>query len=86
MEAYSGSPEAMMIGGAIADILLRPVDASVFAQGSTAVDSIRMSVGGDALNESTVLARLGHVPLLVTTDWIPASMPCWSVPPASGVL
>lgn len=66
MEAYSGSPEAMMIGGAIADILLRPVDASVFAQGSTAVDSIRMSVGGDALNESTVLARLGHVPLLVT--------------------
>lgn len=58
--------EAMIIGAAIADILLRPVDESVFAQGSCGVDSIRMGVGGDALNESTVLARLGHAPLLAT--------------------
>ena len=59
-------PEALIIGGAIADILLWPVDETVFARGSSPVDSIRMSVGGDALNESTVLARLGHGPVLAT--------------------
>lgn len=58
--------EAIIVGAAIADILLRPVDASVFEKGSCGVDSIRMSVGGDAINEATVLARLGHVPMLAT--------------------
>lgn len=59
--------DAVIIGAAIADILLRPVDEEVFRKGSCAVESIRMSVGGDALNESTILARLGHCPLLVTS-------------------
>jgi len=58
--------EAIIIGAAIADILLRPVDETVFSKGSCGVDSIRMSVGGDAVNEATVLARLGHEPLLAT--------------------
>lgn len=58
--------DAVIIGAAIADILLKPVDASVFEQGSCAVEHIRMSLGGDALNESTILARLGHAPMLVT--------------------
>lgn len=62
----SNHPEAVIIGAAIADILLRPVSAEVFVQGSYPVDSIRMSIGGDAINEATVLARLGHTPLLVT--------------------
>lgn len=59
--------DAVIIGAAIADILLRPVDEQVFRKGSCAVESIRMSVGGDALNESTILARLGCRPLLVTS-------------------
>lgn len=59
--------DAVIIGASIADILLRPVDASVFERGSCAVESIRMSLGGDALNESTILARLGHAPMLVTS-------------------
>lgn len=59
--------EAVIIGAAIADILLRPVDRNVFDTGSCAVESIRMSLGGDALNESTILARLGHAPMLVTS-------------------
>ena len=58
--------EAIIIGAAIADILLRPVDETVFEKGSCPVDSIRMSVGGDALNEATILSRLGHAPLLAT--------------------
>lgn len=59
--------EAVIIGAGIADILVRPVEAVAFAQGRTAVESIRMSIGGDALNESTILSRLGHAPMLVTT-------------------
>lgn len=59
-------PEAIIIGAGIADILVRPVDAEAFARGACAVESIRMSVGGDALNESTILARLGHAPMLAT--------------------
>ncbi len=58
--------EALVIGAAIVDVLLQPVDAEIFACGSTAVEGIRLSTGGDALNEATVLARLGHAPLLAT--------------------
>ena len=58
--------DVLLIGAAIADVLLRPVDERVFALGSCPVDSIRMDVGGDALNEATVLARLGHAPWLAT--------------------
>lgn len=57
--------EAMIFGAAIGDVLVRPVPEDVSA-GSTPVESIRLSLGGDALNESTVLARLGHRPSLVT--------------------
>jgi len=59
-------PEAIIIGAAIADVLLCPVDEMVFAKGSLPVDSIRMRIGGDAVNEATVLARLGHAPVLAT--------------------
>ena len=58
--------DVLLIGAAIADVLLRPVDETVFMKGSCPVDSIRMDVGGDALNEATVLARLGHAPVLAT--------------------
>ncbi len=55
--------DIFIVGAAIADVLIRPVDGDVR---SCAVDSIRLSLGGDAMNEATVLARLGHRPMLVT--------------------
>lgn len=58
--------EAMIFGAAIGDVLVRPVPEEALLAGSTPVESIRLSFGGDALNESTVLARLGHRPSLVT--------------------
>lgn len=58
--------EAIIMGAAIADVLLRPVTEDVFCTGSQPVDSVRMSIGGDAINEATILARLGHSPLLAT--------------------
>lgn len=56
----------LMIGGAVADISLCPVDESIFTRHSTPIERIPMSTGGDALNESAVLARLGDGVRLVT--------------------
>lgn len=53
------SSEIIIIGAAIIDILVRPADEEVFRTGSSSAEEIRMSTGADALNEATVLARLG---------------------------
>ena len=55
----SQSSEIIIIGAAIIDILVRPADEEVFRSGSSSAEEIRMSTGADALNEATVLARLG---------------------------
>ena len=52
--------QIIVIGAAIIDILVRPADPEVFQTGSYPADDIRMSTGADALNEATVLARLGR--------------------------
>ena len=62
----SNHPDIIVIGGAVADISLVPVGPEVFHAGSTPLDSIAMRVGGDAANESIVLARLGHRPALIS--------------------
>ena len=48
-----------IIGAAIIDILARPVTPDVFLSGSQPVKEVRLSYGGDALNEAVVLARFG---------------------------
>lgn len=48
-----------VIGAAIVDIMVSGADSSVFQSGSHPTDGIRMSFGGDALNEATVLRHLG---------------------------
>ena len=53
-------PEILLIGGGVVDIPLRPVDAAVFSSPSHPLDCIRMCVGGDAVNESIIISRLGH--------------------------
>lgn len=53
------NPEIVIIGAAIVDVLVRPASEEVFQNGSYGAEDIRMSVGADALNEATVLARLG---------------------------
>lgn len=59
-------PEVQLIGAAIIDVLVRPADEAVFQTGSSAAEDIHMSPGADALNEATVLARLGKKVLLST--------------------
>lgn len=53
------NPEIIIIGASILDVLVRPADPDVFQTGSSPAEEIRMSVGADALNEATVLAKLG---------------------------
>lgn len=48
-----------VIGAGIMDVLARPVNASVFQTGSMPAEDITMTFGGDALNEATILSRLG---------------------------
>lgn len=59
-------PEIVIIGASILDVLAYPADEEVFHTGSSPAEDIRLSVGGDALNEATVLARLGMKVLLET--------------------
>lgn len=49
----------IVIGAAILDVLAVPTGPEVFENGSYPAQDIRMSPGGDALNEAVVLAELG---------------------------
>ena len=51
--------EVSVIGAAIIDVLAGPIDEKLFQTGSLPVETVRMSFGGDALNEAVVLSRLG---------------------------
>ena len=51
--------QVQIIGAAIVDVLVNPADERVFATGSFPAERILMSCGGDALNEATVLHKLG---------------------------
>lgn len=53
-------PEIIIIGAAIIDVLVRPASERVFQTGSYPAQDIRMSMGADALNEATILAKMGR--------------------------
>lgn len=48
-----------VIGAAILDVLAGPVTPQIFSSNSTNMDSVRISCGGDALNEAVILSRMG---------------------------
>ncbi len=55
-----------VIGAAVMDVLAGAVSPEVFEIGSMPMDYIKCSFGGDALNESVVLSRLGRKTELIT--------------------
>lgn len=55
-----------IIGAAIVDVLVRPAEPEVFKTGSYTAQQIKMTHGGDGLNEATVLRHLGAPVQLVT--------------------
>lgn len=50
----------VLIGGAVLDVLVQPAGPEIFQTGSSPAENIRMTTGGDALNEAVVLAGLGR--------------------------
>ncbi|MCI8292231.1 MAG: carbohydrate kinase family protein [Hespellia sp.] len=55
-----------IIGPAVIDVLASPVTPDVFQIGTQPVKEMKLSFGGDALNESVVLTRLGKQVELVS--------------------
>ena len=55
-----------VIGAAIMDVLASPVNENVFSAGSIPMDTIQISFGGDALNETIILSRWGKSVQLVS--------------------
>ena len=60
MNRVNNDIDVIIIGAAIVDLPLRPVSKEVFDVVSYPVDGIAMTIGGDAINESTIITRLGH--------------------------
>ena len=52
--------DVICIGAAIVDIPLQPVSKNIFDVESYPLDRISMTIGGDAINEATIISRLGH--------------------------
>ncbi len=48
-----------IIGAGVVDVLVGAVDEKIFSRSSSSMDFIKMSFGGDALNEAVALSRLG---------------------------
>lgn len=52
--------DVICVGAAIVDIPLQPVSKYMFEVESFPLMQIAMTIGGDAINESTIITRLGH--------------------------
>ena len=52
--------DGVCVGAAIVDVPLQPVSKDIFDSESYPLDQISMAIGGDAINESTIITRLGH--------------------------
>lgn len=52
--------EVICIGAAIVEIPLQPVSKNIFDVDSYPLERIAMTTGGDAINEATIISRLGH--------------------------
>lgn len=55
-----------VIGAAIIDILASPASVQVFSTGSVPMETIKMSFGGDALNEAVILSGFGKKVQLIS--------------------
>ena len=51
--------DVVCVGAAIVDVPLQPVSRNIFDSESYPLEQISMTIGGDAINESTIISRLG---------------------------
>lgn len=52
--------DVICVGAAIVDIPLQPVSKNIFNIESYPLNKISMTIGGDAINEATIISRLGY--------------------------
>lgn len=57
--------DVICIGVVLIDLPLGPLDEQIFYRETTMVEKIKMTTGGDALNEAVILARLGKKTALI---------------------
>lgn len=62
----SNRKTVVIIGGSVADLVLHPIPADILERDSYSVETMPLTVGGDALNEATLISRLGPHVRLVT--------------------
>lgn len=60
-------PEVVIIGAAITDLQVYPVKKNVIDVASYPAEKMIWTVGGDALNEATIITRMGHNVRLVSS-------------------
>ena len=58
--------DVLCLGGLVQDLLVQPVPRDLFDRDAVRVKSMKFNVGGDAANESTVMAKLGVKVILGT--------------------
>lgn len=58
--------DAICVGAAIVDIPLQPVSKDIFEIESCPLEQISMTIGGDAINEATIISRLGKKAALMS--------------------
>ncbi len=58
--------DVICIGAAIVDIPLQPVSKKIFDSDSYPLNKIVMTIGGDAINEATIISRLGYKAALMS--------------------
>ena len=58
--AFPSNSDICIIGPAICDVLAGPVSHDPFGRGTQPMEQIRISYGGNGLNEAVILSRLGQ--------------------------
>ena len=58
--------EVLVVGAALTDLQIAPVPMDIMSRALTPIESFHLTIGGDAPNEATILARLGHQVSLMT--------------------
>lgn len=60
-------PEVVIVGAAITDLQVYPVRKNIIDVASYPAEKMIWTVGGDALNEATIITRMGHNVRLVSS-------------------
>jgi len=58
--------DVIVVGASLIDLPLYPIPDDILSRMSYSVENMQMTIGGDAINEATIISRLGHSTRLVS--------------------